>query len=117
MPLPRDPTPPSMSQLARVAGVHQSTVSRALRRDRSIPAATRQRIQALADKLGYRPHPLVSALVALRRRRLQHPEYFEKTDPRTNFHPLPNPLRRSDHRLPESLYSTNRRRLLRLQHR
>jgi LacI family transcriptional regulator/LacI family fructose operon transcriptional repressor len=58
-----------MNQLARIAGVHQSTVSRALRRDRSIPAETRQRIQALADRLGYRPHPLVSALVALRRRR------------------------------------------------
>lgn len=79
-----------MSQLARVAGVHQSTVSRALRRDRSIPATTRQRIQALADKLGYRPHPLVSALIALRHRR-RAPRFdatiaFVSTEP---AHPLP----------------------------
>ncbi len=63
------PTPPSMKDIARHAGVHQTTVSRALRNDPHLPAATRARIQALARELGYRPNPLVSALVALRRLR------------------------------------------------
>jgi DNA-binding LacI/PurR family transcriptional regulator len=61
--------PPSMQDVALAAGVHQTTVSRALRNDLRLPTATRQRIQALAEKLGYRPHPLVSALIALRRSR------------------------------------------------
>lgn len=39
-------------------------VSLALRRDPSIPAATRERIVAVADRLGYRRNPLVSALMA-----------------------------------------------------
>ena len=48
--------------MARVAGVHHSTVSRALRRSPSIPAATRERIESIARELGYRPDPLLSAL-------------------------------------------------------
>ncbi len=44
------------------------TVSRALRGDRSIPPATRDRIRAVADRLGYRPNPLVSALMTNLRR-------------------------------------------------
>lgn len=48
------------------------TVSRALRDDRSIPTTTRERIRAVAEKLGYRPDPLVSALMTnLRRARPQ----------------------------------------------
>jgi LacI family transcriptional regulator/LacI family fructose operon transcriptional repressor len=58
-----------MKDIARLAGVHQTTVSRALRNDPHLPAATRARIQNLARELGYRPNPLVSALVALRRLR------------------------------------------------
>lgn len=40
------------------------TVSLALRRHGSIPAATRQRVVAEAERVGYRPNPLVSALMA-----------------------------------------------------
>jgi DNA-binding LacI/PurR family transcriptional regulator len=40
------------------------TVSLALRRDPSIPAATRERVRATAVRLGYRRNPLVSALMA-----------------------------------------------------
>ncbi len=57
-----------MNQLAKVAGVSVSTVSRALRSQPSIPEATRRRIQQLADKLGYRPDPMLEALGAYRRR-------------------------------------------------
>ena len=68
---------PSMGDVARYAGVHQTTVSRALRNDPRLPAATCGRIQRIAEKMGYRPHPLVSALVALRRAR--HPPRYHAT--------------------------------------
>jgi len=58
----------TMNEVARAAGVHQTTVSLALRNHPSIPPATRDRIRTLADELGYRPNPLVSALIAERRR-------------------------------------------------
>lgn len=53
-----------MKDVALAAGVARSTVSMALRHDRSIPEATRRRIFAVAEKLGYRTNPLVSALMA-----------------------------------------------------
>lgn len=52
--------------IARAAGVHNTTVSLALRNSPSIPVATRRRIQALAEKLGYCPDPALRALVAYR---------------------------------------------------
>lgn len=55
--------PPTMQDVADAAGVARSTVSLALRNDRSIPPATRSRIFAAAEKLGYKTNPLVSALM------------------------------------------------------
>lgn len=55
---------PSLREVAKVARVSHVTVSRALRNDPSIPPATAQRLQRLAQRLGYRPNPLVSALLA-----------------------------------------------------
>lgn len=66
-----------MQDVARAAGVHQTTVSRALRNDPRLPEETCRRLQRLAEKMGYRPHPLVSALIAQRRAR--HPPRFEAT--------------------------------------
>jgi len=63
-----------MQDVARAAGVHQTTVSRALRNDPRIPDATRRRIQRIAERMEYRPNPLVSALIAVRRSR--HPPSF-----------------------------------------
>lgn len=57
-----------MSDIARAAKVHPSTVSLALRNDPRLPTATRERIQALAKAKGYRPNPMVSALIAERRK-------------------------------------------------
>jgi DNA-binding LacI/PurR family transcriptional regulator len=55
----------TMKDVARAAGVSQSTVSRILN-DAPIPIpvsdATRRRVRALADELGYRPHPVARAL-------------------------------------------------------
>ncbi len=55
-----------MKDIAREAGVHQTTVSLALRNHPSLPTKTRQRIQRMAEEMGYRPDPAMSALVAYR---------------------------------------------------
>lgn len=65
MPAPR---PPTLRTIAAAAGVSAMTVSRALHRHRSIPGSTARRIRALAQRLGYRPNPLISALMAHLRR-------------------------------------------------
>lgn len=57
----------TMADVARAAGVHQTTVSLALRSHPRIPENTRKRIQQVAEEMGYRPNPLVSALIAQRR--------------------------------------------------
>lgn len=59
----------SMRELARRAGVSVTTVSMALRDHPRIGAATRERIRALADELGYRPDPALAALNAYREER------------------------------------------------
>ena len=53
-----------MKHVAAAAGVSVMTVSLALRRAPSIPAATRERVLAAAERLGYRRNPLVSVLMA-----------------------------------------------------
>lgn len=53
-----------MQDIAERAGVSRMTVSRALRHDPKISVATRQRVHRIAREIGYRPNPLVSALMA-----------------------------------------------------
>ncbi len=57
------PTPPTMQQIADAAGVSRMAVSLALRNSPKISAATAERIRKLADEMGYRPNPMVSALM------------------------------------------------------
>lgn len=52
-----------LQDIADRAGVSRATVSLALRNHASIPPVTRTRIHKLADELGYRPNPLVAALM------------------------------------------------------
>lgn len=59
--------PVTMKTIATQAGVTQATVSMCLANNPRIPAATRERIHAIAERLGYRPHPYVSALMRVRR--------------------------------------------------
>ncbi len=59
----------TQSDVARVAGVHNTTVSLSLRNCPSIPEATRKRIRALADAMGYYPDPALQALIAYRKGR------------------------------------------------
>ncbi len=50
----------SLDHIAKLAGVHKATASRALRNQPTIPLSTRERIQEIARKEGYRPNPLVA---------------------------------------------------------
>lgn len=62
------PNPPvTLQRIADEARVCRSTVSLALRNSRKISAETRQRVQAVAQQLGYRPNPLISAHMAFLR--------------------------------------------------
>lgn len=56
--------PITTKDIAKAAGVNQSTVSRALRNDPSISPPVRESIATLATKLGYRPNPFVSAFTS-----------------------------------------------------
>jgi LacI family transcriptional regulator len=57
-----------MAEIAQKLGVTQSTVSRALRNDPRIGEEMSARVREMAKSLGYRPNPLISALMANRRR-------------------------------------------------
>src|SRR6185312_6263838 len=59
----------TLSDVARKAGVHVTTVSQALRNHPSIATSTRERLQALALAMHYRPDPFLRSLVAYRARR------------------------------------------------
>lgn len=56
--------PVTMREIAEKVGVSKNTVSLALRGHRSISVATRERVRAVADRLGYRPNALVAHLIA-----------------------------------------------------
>jgi LacI family transcriptional regulator len=58
---------PSLGQIAAEASVSRAAVSMALRNHPRIPEATRTRIQAIANKLGWKPNPLLAeAMSAIR---------------------------------------------------
>jgi LacI family transcriptional regulator len=56
----------TLADVAARAGVHATTVSLALRNHPRLPAATRDRIHALAREMGYVPDPFLRALVTYR---------------------------------------------------
>jgi LacI family transcriptional regulator len=57
----------TLKDIARKAEVSVMTVSRALRNQSNLSPGTRVRVQAIAEEMGYRPNPLVSALMTYRR--------------------------------------------------
>lgn len=59
--------PVTLQDIARRAGVSKMTVSLALRGHPHASAATRDRLRALAEEMGYRPNPLIAANMALLR--------------------------------------------------
>jgi LacI family transcriptional regulator len=64
----QNPVRVTIKQVAQAAKVHYSTVSKALRGSGRIPAATRDRIQQIAVKLGYQQDPVMRSLAAQRSR-------------------------------------------------
>src|ERR671935_360493 len=61
----------TISDVARLAGVHPSTVSRALHRaDLPVSAETRRRVQAAVERLDYRPSAIARGLRLRRTRTL-----------------------------------------------
>ncbi len=84
-----------LRDIAAKAGVSVATVSLALRGSQLLPEATRQRLTALAARMGYQAHPYVSAYMSWRRSRgvlkrptiaLLHPN---ATDDGWRRHPSP----------------------------
>lgn len=69
--MPPSPHPPTLRSLAALAGVSPMTVSLALRNSREVSAATRRRIQQLAQESGYQPDPMMSRLMHHLRTRSQ----------------------------------------------
>lgn len=54
--------PARLSDIARAAGVHVTTVSRALRGGEGVGRGTADRVRAVASELGYLPHPAAASL-------------------------------------------------------
>lgn len=73
--MPTVPTP-TTRMIAAECGVHFTTVSLALRNDPRVLPTTRERILAAAKRMGYRPNPAFTALMA-QVRSGQHPENRE----------------------------------------
>ena len=61
---------PTSHDVARLAGVSQATVSRALREHRGVAAATRARVREAARSLGYVPSSTARSLATRRTRRI-----------------------------------------------
>lgn len=60
------PAPVTQRDVAQACGLHPSTICLALGNSPSIPAATRERVQAMARKLGYQPNAAARNLAFLR---------------------------------------------------
>ncbi len=62
-----DPAPrPSLRDIARALGMSHVAVSLALRDSPRVSAARRAEVKSMAEKLGYRPDPMLASLVAYR---------------------------------------------------
>lgn len=62
--MPAPDRPCKQSDIARVAKVSTATVSLALRNDPRISAPVRERVRKIAEQMGYRPNPYLSAFQA-----------------------------------------------------
>lgn len=67
---------PTIEDVAKLAGVSSMTISRVLRNHPNVSDGTRARVMAAIKESGYRPNPLVSALMSDVRSR-RHAQQFE----------------------------------------
>lgn len=74
----------TLKQVAEAAGVVHTTVSRALRNAPGVAVATRERVLAMAERMGYRPDPMLAALASYRRN-FECPAYQATLGWLTNF--------------------------------
>ncbi len=65
-------TPVTQRDVAQACGLHHSTVCLALKNSPALTAATRRRIQKVAQRLGYQPNASAYNLAALRKDRAPH---------------------------------------------
>ena len=56
----------TLRDIARASGVHLATVSRALRKDSQVGAETTREVCRIAQEMGYKPDPMLTALSAYR---------------------------------------------------
>lgn len=59
------PSPPTISDVARRAGVSMMTVSRVINSDERVRASTREAVQAVIDALNYRPNAAAQSLAGI----------------------------------------------------
>lgn len=93
--MPTAPAPPrrvSLRDVAREVGVTHVAVSLALRGDARVSPTRRAEIKAAAERLGYRPDPMLSSLAAYRRAKSAVP--ISATIAWINQWPDPKALRR-----------------------
>jgi len=64
----------TLRDIAGVSGVHLATVSRVLRNDPQIGIATAKKVRRIAEKMGYKPDPMLTALSSYRSQ-IRKPEY------------------------------------------
>ena len=67
MPPPKSTSPVTLKDIARVIGITHGAVSLALRNSPRIGEATRKRVQALAQEMGYQPNSMAAGLAQLKR--------------------------------------------------
>lgn len=67
--------PPTLQTIADISGLSRSSVSRALRDDPRMSKDTRKRVHKIAEDIGYRVNPLVSALMSQLQTRNPQPNY------------------------------------------
>ena len=74
---PSDATPPkrrvTLRDVAKQAGVSHATVSMCFRNSPSIPEKRRKQVLRVAERMGYRPDPVLSALAEYRNRNRPQP--------------------------------------------
>ena len=76
MPKPTETHTHTMCDIARMAGVSVATVSKSLSNKSDVSKTTRAHVLRVCKEAGYRPNPLISALMQVRRRNLNPTQHI-----------------------------------------